>query len=379
MFRKTCLLIAALLFTAAAAFADGASVQFLLGGLSRLSGNVISYGRVHTYTAGTTTPKALYADKALTSALTNPATLDEDGRLVAYGSGLYKFIIKDASGNTIFTADNVEINSLAEILSDASDPFGTDLTQTNLDVTNLTVASATVTNLSVINSIALNNLSANDTAITDVGSATNPTDATNLQQVQNLIASSIPSISNLMLTDGSNASSAVTFPGTFNPAGGIYSAYAKYHRVATITLALANTWTDVEWDFTPPDENSFGFTLLSSSTVEVASASLVQINGCTRPRWTGAAATVATIASRVVYSTDAGVTWSEARCLQAVNGRENGENEVGTMHYMGSIRATAGTRVKLQVRVSDVRMLFAGWPTFDNPVAASINIFTSGL
>ena len=378
MFRKTCLLIAALLFTVAAAFADGASVQFLLGGLSRLSGNVISYGRVHTYTAGTTTPKALYADKALTSALTNPATLDEDGRLVAYGSGLYKFIIKDASGNTIFTADNVEINSLAEILSDASDPFGTDLTQTNLDVTNLTAASATVTNLSVINSLALNNLSANDTAITDVGSATNPTDATNLQQVQNLIASSIPSISNLMLTDGSNASSAVTFSGTFNPAGGIYNAYAKYHRVATITLALANTWTDVEWDTTAL-ENSFGFTLLSSSTIEVASASLLQINGCTRPRWTGAAATVATIASRVVYSTDAGVTWSEARCLQAVEGKENGENEVGTMHYMGSVKTTAGTRIKLQVRVSDVSMLIAGWPTFDFPVAATINFFTSGL
>ncbi len=378
MLRKTCLLIAALLFTAAVAFADGASVQFLLGGLSRLSGNVISYGRVHTYTAGTTTPKSLYADKALTSALTNPATLDEDGRLVAYGSGLYKFIIKDAFGNTIFTADNVEINSLAEILADASDPFGTDLTQTNLDVTNLTVASATVTNLSVINSIALNNLSANDTAITDVGSATNPTDATNLQQVQNLIASSIPSISNLMLTDGSNASSTVAFSGTFNPAGGIYNAYAKYHRVATITLALANTWTDVEWDTTAL-ENSFGFNLLSSSTIEVASASLIQINGCTRPRWTGVAATVATVASRIVYSTDAGVSWTEARCLQAVEGKENGENEVSTMHYMGSIKAPAGTRVKLQVRVSDVSMLLAGWSTFDSPVSATINLFTSGL
>jgi hypothetical protein len=379
MFRKTCLLIIALIFIAASAFADGAVISFLLSGLTDLSQTTLSGGQVYTYAAGTTTPKAIYADKALTSAYSQPLILDSDGRAIAYGDGLYKFVIKDSASNTVFTADNVEINSLAAVLADASDPFGTDLTQTNLTVTNLTAASATITTLAALQPTTLNGLSMNSTTITAVATATTPTGVPNLQQVTNLIGSSSINTDNLMYRDGSNASPAVTFSGTFNPAGGIYNAYAKFHRVATITLALPNTWTDVEWDFTPPDENSFGFTLLSSSTVEVASASLLQINGCTRPRWTGAAATVAIIASRVVYSTDAGVTWSEARCLQAVNGRENGENEVGTMHYMGSIRATAGTRVKLQVRVNDVQMLFAGWPTFDNPVSATINFFTSGL
>lgn len=378
MFRKTLLLIAALIFTAASAYADGAVIPFLLSGLVDLSQTALSGGQVYTYAAGTTTPKAIYADKALTSAYSQPLVLDSDGRAIAYGDGLYKFVIKDNASNTVFTADNVEINSLAAVLADASDPFGTDLTQTNLTVTNLTVASATITTLAALQPTTLNGLSMNSTTITAVATATTPTGVPNLQQVTNLIGSSSINTDNLMYRDGSNASPTVVFSGTFNPAGGIYNAYAKFHRVATITLVATNTWTDVEWDTTAL-ENSFGFTLLSSSTVEVASASLLQINGCVRPRWTGAAATTVTLASRVVYSTDAGVTWSEARCLQAVNGRENGENEVGTMHYMGSIRATAGTRVKLQVRVNDVQMLFAGWPTFDNPVSATINFFTSGL
>lgn len=378
MFRKACLLIAALLFVTASAYADGAVISFLLSGLVDVSQTALTGGQVYTFAAGTTTPKAIYADKALSNAYAQPLILDSDGRAIAYGDGLYKFVIKDSASNTVFTVDNVEINSLAEVLADASDPFGVDLTQTNLTVTNLTVASATVSTLAALTPSTLNGLSMNSTTITAVATATTPTGVPNLQQVTDLIGASSINTDNLMYRDGSNASPAVTFSGTFNPAGGIYNAYAKYHRIATITLALANTWTDVEWDTTAL-ENSFGFTLLSSSTVEVASASLIQINGCTRPRWTGATATAATVASRIVYSTDAGVSWTEARCLQAVEGKENGEDEIGTMHYMGSIKASAGTRIKLQVRVSDVQMLLAGWPTFDNPVSATINLFTSGL
>jgi hypothetical protein len=378
MFRKACLLIAALLFVTASAYADGAVISFLLSGLVDVSQTALTGGQVYTFAAGTTTPKAIYADKALSNAYAQPLILDSDGRAIAYGDGLYKFVIKDSASNTVFTVDNVEINSLAEVLADASDPFGVDLTQTNLTVTNLTVASATVSTLAALTPSTLNGLSMNSTTITAVATATTPTGVPNLQQVTDLIGASSINTDNLMYRDGSNASPAVTFSGTFNPAGGIYNAYAKYHRIATITLALADTWTDVEWDTTAL-ENSFGFTLLSSSTIEVASASLIQINGCTRPQWTGATATAATVASRIVYSTDAGVSWIEARCLQAVEGKENGEDEIGTMHYMGSIKASAGTRIKLQVRVSDVQMLLAGWPTFDNPVSATINLFTSGL
>lgn len=379
MFRKALLLIIALIFITASAFADGAVISFLLSGLTDLSQTALTGGQVYTYAAGTTTPKAIYADKALTSAYSQPLILDSDGRAIAYGSGLYKFVVKDAVGNTVFTADNVEINSLAEILTDATDPFGTDLTQTNLTVTNLTAASATITTLAALQPTTLNGLSMNNTAITAVATATTPTGAPNLQQVTDLIGSSSINTDNLMYRDGSNASPSVVFSGTFNPAGGIYNAYAKYHRVATITLAAPNTWTDVEFDLALPSDQSFGFTQLSSSTIQIASASMVEINGCTRPHWTGAATTSVTIASRVVYSNDAGVSWNEARCLQAVDSREKGENEVGMLRFAGSIKAVAGTRVKLQLHVSNVQMLFAGWPSFDNPVSATINLFTSGL
>lgn len=379
MFRKTLLLIIALIFITASVYADGAVIPFLLSGLVDLSQTALSGGQVYTYAAGTTTPKAIYADKALSSAYTQPLILDSDGRAIAYGDGLYKFVIKDNASNTVFTADNVEINSLAAVLADASDPFGTDLTQTNLTVTNLTAASATVNTLAALQPTTLNGLSMNSTTITAVATATTPTGVPNLQQVTNLIGSSSINTDNLMYRDGSNASPSVVFSGTFNPAGGIYNAYAKYHRVATITLAAPNTWTDVEFDLALPSDQSFGFTQLSSSTIQIASASMVEINGCTRPHWTGASATSVIIASRVVYSNDAGVSWSEARCLQAVDSRENGENEVGTLRFAGSIKAVAGTRVKLQLHVSNVQMLFAGWPSFDNPVSATINLFTSGL
>ena len=382
MFRKTLLLIVALtLLCLNPLLADGANISFLLSGLTQLGGGVITSGWVYAYAAGTTNLKTLYSDAALTTALANPVQLDTAGRLIAYGSGQYKFVVKDQYLNTLFTADNVEVESLASLLTDTSDPFGASLSQTNLLVTNAIIASATITDLAVLNGLALSNLSVNNTPLGGVATATLTTQAANLGQVQSLIAA--VDASSRMDTAGSNASTTVTLTnlittGTLTPRGGTIEPYAKYHRVATMTLALADTWTDVEWDYYPLSETSFGFTLLSSSTIEVASAALVQISGCVRPRWTGGAATVATVASRIVYSTDAGVTWDEARCLQAVEGKENGENEVGTMGYHGSIKTTAGTRIKLQARVSNVSMLLAGWPIFDHPVAATISLFTTG-
>lgn len=383
MFRKTLLLIVTLLtLMSAPLLADGANISFLLGGLTKLGGGVISSGWVYAYAAGTTNLKTIYSDAALTTALDNPVQLDAAGRLVAYGDGQYKFVVKDQYLNTLFTADNVEVTSLASLLTDTTDPFGASLSQTNLLVTNAIIASATITDLAVLNAITLSNLSVNNTQLGGVATATLATQAANLGQVQALVNAVSPT--GLMTTTGSNASTTVTLTnltttGPLTPAGGTIEPYAKYHRVATMTLALADTWEDVEWDYYPLDETSFGFTLLSSSTIEVASAALVQISGCVRPRWAGGAATVATVASRVVYSTDAGVSWSEARCLQAVEGKENGENEVGTMGYHGSISATAGTRIKLQAKVSNVSMLLAGWPGFNNPVAATISLFTTGL
>lgn len=68
-----------------------------------------------------------------------------------------------------------------------------------------------------------------------------------------------------------------------------------------------------------------------------------------------------------------------ARCLQMVDEHLRQSDEVGTKHYMGSIHAQDNTRVKLQVLVSNINMVFSGWLEFDNPVSMTINLFISGL
>lgn len=148
---KKLLLCLCLMSLAVAGYPQGKSVDFLLGGLTALSGN-LSGAQVYTYSAGTTTPKSLYTTRALTTALDNPLTLDIDGRYSsAFGSGVYKFVVKDAYGNTIFTADNIEVSSLQAILDYPVDPFGDTLTQTNLIVEDLTLDSGAVASLTVTN------------------------------------------------------------------------------------------------------------------------------------------------------------------------------------------------------------------------------------
>jgi hypothetical protein len=60
--------------------------------------------------AGTTTPQTVYSDSTLTTPLANPYTLDAAGRppLGIYLSAVaYKIILKDSTGTTIRTQDNV--------------------------------------------------------------------------------------------------------------------------------------------------------------------------------------------------------------------------------------------------------------------------------
>src|SRR5574343_239315 len=64
-------------------------------------------GKVYTYIPGTTTDKATYSDATLTTANTNPITLDSYGSAIIYLSGPTKFVVKDADGVTIDTQDYV--------------------------------------------------------------------------------------------------------------------------------------------------------------------------------------------------------------------------------------------------------------------------------
>lgn len=64
--------------------------------------------KLYTDAAGTTTPLATYADATGTSQNTNPIVLDAAGGAnIWMGANSYKFILKDSSGATIWTVDQV--------------------------------------------------------------------------------------------------------------------------------------------------------------------------------------------------------------------------------------------------------------------------------
>jgi hypothetical protein len=64
-------------------------------------------GKLYTYITGTTTNKATYSNAGLTIANSNPITLDARGEAEIYGTGTYKFVLKDSAGTTIWTVDPV--------------------------------------------------------------------------------------------------------------------------------------------------------------------------------------------------------------------------------------------------------------------------------
>lgn len=72
------------------------------------NGNPLAGGTVDFYIPATTTRKTTWQDSGQVAANTNPVTLDAAGRAIIYGSGVYRAVVKDASGVTIYdqlTAD----------------------------------------------------------------------------------------------------------------------------------------------------------------------------------------------------------------------------------------------------------------------------------
>lgn len=83
-------------------------VDILLAGIRDSSGQPVSGANIHSYDAGTTTPRSLYSDYKKLSAASNPYVADSNGRAQLYGDGLYKLVIKDAADSaTLYTWDNL--------------------------------------------------------------------------------------------------------------------------------------------------------------------------------------------------------------------------------------------------------------------------------
>lgn len=93
--------------------ATGTYAPWYLEQLLDDNGKPLSGGTIETFVAGTSTHAAVFSDVNLTTAYSNPLTLNSAGRLPSNGSMFltpgvsYKFLIKNSAGTTIATPDNI--------------------------------------------------------------------------------------------------------------------------------------------------------------------------------------------------------------------------------------------------------------------------------
>ena len=80
-----------------AALLPNAMTQFVDGNGAPYAG-----GSVYFYVPSTTTPKTTWQDPNETTPNTNPVVLDANGRAIIWGSGLYREVLLDQFGNTIW-------------------------------------------------------------------------------------------------------------------------------------------------------------------------------------------------------------------------------------------------------------------------------------
>lgn len=77
-------------------------------------GAMLVGGKLYTYVAGGTTPIVTYTDATGGTNNTNPIILDAYGAADVWGNiqQQYKFVLKDADDNTIFTIDDIEYDNI---------------------------------------------------------------------------------------------------------------------------------------------------------------------------------------------------------------------------------------------------------------------------
>lgn len=171
MKKLTALLCFWFLLTGAVSFASGIQVDALIAGLrDPYDDSFLASGLVCTYAAGTTASKSLYMDAAMTTASTNPVVLNAYGQALRFAKGKYKFVIKNATGHTIWTLDNLEYDSVATLASKTANPFGPTMSVTNFSTPNLTATAAA-------------NFSMNGYKITNLATPTSAYDAATYQYV----------------------------------------------------------------------------------------------------------------------------------------------------------------------------------------------------
>jgi hypothetical protein len=98
------------------------------------NGKPLNGGKLYTYSAGTLTPKATYQDAAGATPNANPVILNARGEGTVYGTGNYRFILKDSADVTIYDRDNIATTPTAADLSGADGASHIGYDDTTLDV-----------------------------------------------------------------------------------------------------------------------------------------------------------------------------------------------------------------------------------------------------
>lgn len=100
------------IFALSCAFAQAQTVQPLLQPRQTFvdsAGSPCTGCKLYSYSAGTTSALATYTDSTGVTPNTNPIVLDTAGGANIWtGASSYKFVLKDALGNTFWTVDNVQ-------------------------------------------------------------------------------------------------------------------------------------------------------------------------------------------------------------------------------------------------------------------------------
>ena len=116
-----------------------------------LNGDPAAGFSLYSYAAGTSTPQATYTDELGQTPNANPLVLDSNGCGVVWlAQDAYKFILKDTSGNTIWTVDNVSSINPNSITADqiANGAIGTNqIAAGGVETANIATAAITTTKI----------------------------------------------------------------------------------------------------------------------------------------------------------------------------------------------------------------------------------------
>lgn len=88
-----------------------AQIELLLGPLTDpTTGSLCSGYTAYFYAAGTSTPKNVWTEKEKTNQFTS-YELDSGGKILLYGDGVYKIIVKNPDGTAVLTLDNIKVKA----------------------------------------------------------------------------------------------------------------------------------------------------------------------------------------------------------------------------------------------------------------------------